>query len=76
MTSYNTAVDALKRFRDGHIRIGTLYIVTQARSEAALKGKDVGAAGGGAKGTGGTLLVPFLKAARDNTMRTAVKEVV
>ncbi|KAF8313592.1 Indoleamine 2,3-dioxygenase [Clavulina sp. PMI_390] len=33
--AYNDAVDALKRFRDAHIRIATLYIVTQARREPA-----------------------------------------
>ncbi|KAF8747815.1 Indoleamine 2,3-dioxygenase [Rhizoctonia solani] len=33
-SAYDSAVEALKRFRDGHIKIATLYIVNQARSAA------------------------------------------
>lgn len=78
--AYDSSVEALKRFRDGHIKIATLYIVNQARkakslaaaptsSEVNNKGElttDV------IKGTGGTSLVPFLKECRDNTVRAMV----
>jgi len=67
--AYDSAVEALKKFRDGHIRIATLYIVNQAKSSAS---GTVGAQAGPIRGTGGTALVPFLKEARDNTLRTMV----
>jgi len=74
--AYDEAVVALKKFRDGHIRIATLYIVNQARKGTNV---NVGIAAGqqtvmeqDVRGTGGTSLVPFLKEARDNTMRTAI----
>jgi len=76
--AYNDAVDALRRFRDAHIRIATLYIVTQSKRqhevlstpnetspETSPKSKAIG--------TGGTQLVPFLKGARDNTLRTILQ---
>ncbi|KAF8340479.1 Indoleamine 2,3-dioxygenase [Cantharellus anzutake] len=76
--AYNSAVDALKRFRDGHIRIVTLYIIAQAKgnvdpsslfSSAAVQS---GEEAKGPRGSGGTLLVPFLKSIRDNTSRTFI----
>ncbi|KIO34490.1 hypothetical protein M407DRAFT_16472 [Tulasnella calospora MUT 4182] len=76
--AYDEAVMALKRFRDGHIRIATLYIVSQARKNA----RPSASAGNETKpnppvleevrGTGGTSLVPFLKECRDNTAKTAL----
>ncbi|KAG8986242.1 hypothetical protein FRB90_004130 [Tulasnella sp. 427] len=79
--AFDEAVMALKRFRDGHIRIATLYIVSQARKNAAAasasssmkSGKQVGPpAVEEVRGTGGTSLVPFLKECRDNTAKTAL----
>jgi hypothetical protein len=80
---YNVALTALKHLRDEHMRIATLYIISQMRlapppefavlSETltttldASKGKT---SMGGAKGTGGTDLVSFLKACRTNTIKT------
>lgn len=76
--AYNDAVDALKRFRDAHIRIAALYIVTQSRKQSAIPFHVPSAAvetsrKSRATGTGGTQLVPFLKGARDNTLRTALQ---
>ena len=73
--AYNDAVDALKRFRDAHIRIATLYIVTQSRRQRAI---PIGVPSIPSEtpreiGTGGTQLVPFLKGARDNTLRTVLQ---
>ncbi|KAG8678762.1 hypothetical protein FRC09_019562, partial [Ceratobasidium sp. 395] len=71
--AYDNSVAALKRFRDGHIKIATLYIVNMARSQAAQQPIEVDTKGelttDGIKGTGGTSLVPFLKECRDNTVR-------
>ncbi|KAG8922687.1 hypothetical protein FRC03_009932 [Tulasnella sp. 419] len=67
--AYDAAVMALKKFRDGHIRIATLYIVSQARrgvKEEPQHEEPV------VRGTGGTSLVPFLKECRDNTLRTTI----
>ncbi|KAI0780627.1 Indoleamine 2,3-dioxygenase [Trametes elegans] len=72
---YNAAVEALKTFRDGHIRIGTLYIISQARSSPpAYMG---GAAAfdqqqDRSKGTGGSSVGTQLKAGRDATHRTMI----
>ena len=69
--AYDGAVMSMKKLRDGHIRVATLYIVNQARRQAAVP-----SAGENAvlemKGTGGTSLVPFLKECRDNTLRATV----
>ncbi|KAJ8483105.1 hypothetical protein ONZ51_g4912 [Trametes cubensis] len=74
---YNAAVEALKKLRDGHIRIGTLYVISQARSTPP--GSMGGAAAfprkeGMAKGTGGTSVSTQLKAGRDATQRTILQE--
>ncbi|KZP00377.1 Indoleamine 2,3-dioxygenase [Calocera viscosa TUFC12733] len=78
-TSYDAAVMALKRFRDAHIRIVTVYIVSQrahaeraareARGEVVVR--KVGEKAD-IRGTGGTQLVPFLKETRAATLRTVV----
>ncbi|KIJ52348.1 hypothetical protein M422DRAFT_25967 [Sphaerobolus stellatus SS14] len=68
-TSYNESVTALKKFRDAHIKIATLYIINQARKSQPLLGEDPPVA----KGTGGTDLVPFLKGVRDKTASAVLK---
>jgi indoleamine 2,3-dioxygenase len=80
--AFDSSVAALKRFRDGHIKIATLYIVNQARAQKAatsvipVQPVEVNEEGelttDGIKGTGGTSLVPFLKECRDNTTRAMV----
>ncbi|KAG8974200.1 hypothetical protein FRC05_007776 [Tulasnella sp. 425] len=76
--AYDDAVMALKRFRDGHIRIATLYIVSQARKNARPPATVDNQTKANApvveevRGTGGTSLVPFLKECRDNTAKTAL----
>jgi len=71
-SSFNAAVMALKRFRDNHIRIAVLYIVSQAKK--ASRGVEDGAEEQeeGVMGTGGTDLLPFLKNLRDSTARMVV----
>ena len=57
MEAYNRAIDAMQKFRSGHIRIVALYVTTQRR-----KGEK-------SDGTGGTSGVPFLKSIRDQTIK-------
>ncbi|KAG8905913.1 hypothetical protein FRB99_007993 [Tulasnella sp. 403] len=75
--AYDHAVMSLKKLRDGHIRIATLYIVNQARGGCRAHPSGIPANAEKPKledvrGTGGTSLVPFLKECRDNTKRTAI----
>ncbi|KAI0312726.1 Indoleamine 2,3-dioxygenase-domain-containing protein [Amylostereum chailletii] len=58
--AYNESVAALKRFRDAHIRVVSMYIITPARREQEARDAPL-------KGTGGTDLVKFLKGVRDRT---------
>ena len=57
MEAYNRAIDAMQKFRSGHIRIVALYVTAQQR-----KGEK-------SDGTGGTSGVPFLKCIRDQTIK-------
>ena len=69
--AYNTAVRALKGFRDAHIRIVTVYIMGPARRAQSQK-EVVGGRGKGIQGTGGTNLATFLKGVRDLTANTVI----
>ncbi|KAJ7685579.1 Indoleamine 2,3-dioxygenase [Mycena polygramma] len=83
---YDGAVMALKKLRDLHMRIACLYVVTMSRSTPdARAGCPVAsmmdrlqssrAAGNGpTRGTGGNELALLLKAGRDATRRTLLKE--
>ncbi|CAE6410631.1 unnamed protein product [Rhizoctonia solani] len=66
--AYNDCVWAIKRFRDTHIKIVTLYVIHPARSKVLVKDADAESAP--VRGTGGTSLVPLLKAYRNNTANT------
>lgn len=86
--SYDTAVRAMKEFRDGHMRLATVFIVSQARrapgresvfweewEEKEREKERVGREGVGKEtlmGTGGTALVAFLKTCRDRTKEALV----
>ena len=69
--------DALKKFRDAHIITGTLFIISQAKSQppasmgggAATTPKE-----GHAIGTGGNPVSTLLKAGRDATRRTMLAD--
>ena len=69
---YNDVVAALKRLRDIHIRIVTLYVVTQSHSappsDIQMKERD----GGRARGTGGMEASTLLKHGRDATTRAMI----
>jgi indoleamine 2,3-dioxygenase len=77
---FNKCVEGMKAFRNTHIQMVSVYIVSQAN-----KRKDVGNAGipaevqterlqNGllARGTGGTNLIPFLKQSRDETVAAVI----
>lgn len=87
MDAYNDAVLALKQFRDLHIRIACLYVVSMSR-----KGNGIPHHGGGSqqgmpsmcpamrqrqlqpvRGTGGNELSLLLKSCRDATSRTLLQ---
>jgi indoleamine 2,3-dioxygenase len=70
--AYNEAVTALKEFRNAHIQIATLYIVTQSHRRQAVT-VPASPKVEPAKGTGGTDLVPFLKSSRDDTANTLLR---
>lgn len=81
--SYNAAVSAIRKFRDSHIRIACLYVVSMARSTAIPVGCPVFAMmqrmerqqkqTGHSTGTGGNELSLLLKSNRDATTRAALK---
>lgn len=76
--AYDAALSSLRSLRDEHMRVATLYIISQARNQPPeeysleYKQHDLAppppAADDAAKGTGGTNLVQFLKACRTNTI--------
>ncbi|KAF9469220.1 Indoleamine 2,3-dioxygenase [Collybia nuda] len=81
---YNTAVLALKRLRDQHMKIACLYVVTMSRSTPTRGGCPVSAmmerletarasGKGPVRGTGGNELSLLLKAGRDATRRAVLK---
>lgn len=65
--AYNAAVMALKVFRDAHVRIVAIYILSPSKSKGV--GRCVGGGGGGEapKGTGGTDAFKFVQGVRDQT---------
>jgi indoleamine 2,3-dioxygenase len=83
---YDSVVLALKRFRDFHMRIACLYVVSMSRSAAAMadSGCPVGAMmetlqreeaiRKPVRGTGGNELSCLLKASRDATSRAVLKD--
>ncbi|KAI5119939.1 hypothetical protein M0805_002128 [Coniferiporia weirii] len=74
---YNAAVMALKKFRDHHIRVACLYIVTMSKTArykcpvmaAMAREQKESSETGPARGTGGNELSTLLKAGRDATRR-------
>ncbi|CAK5263874.1 unnamed protein product [Mycena citricolor] len=73
---YDSAVMALKKLRDLHMRIACRYIITMSRSNpsaacpvAAMMDKVQKS-----RGTGGNELAALLKASRDATRRTLLKQ--
>jgi len=73
---YNSVVLALKQFRDSHIRMACLYIVSMSKSKSSTSGEEsnqelqVKEYGGPSRGNSGTELSTLLKAGRDATNRT------
>ena len=61
---FNECIDAMKRFRDEHLRIVSSYIIVPGNS---VKNEE-----GVVRGTGGTDLLPFLKQMRDETKDASI----
>ncbi len=76
--SYDQAVLALKKFRDIHMRIVCLYVISMAGTtapgtpEEASERQGAQCHDGRAKGTGGSNVASLLKAGRDATDRALV----
>lgn len=72
--AYSSATEELGFFRNKHIQIVTRYIILPSKQPwhgTRQNLASISSAGGGEDqltGTGGTMLVPFLKHARDETM--------
>ncbi|KAI0032816.1 Indoleamine 2,3-dioxygenase [Vararia minispora EC-137] len=73
--AYDKAVLSLKEFRDAHLQVATLYVISMARtappgtSEEAEERASFSAKGP-SRGTGGMVLATQLKSGRDSTTRT------
>ena len=77
VSAYNRCIDQLVAFRNKHIQIVTLYILMQMRKNATSTnystnnnddhGQNTNEISSSARGTGGTILMPFLKTCRDET---------
>jgi indoleamine 2,3-dioxygenase len=84
--AYDGALEALKRFREKHMRIVSLYIVQQARRRPSERvrqilghseaddneAEEVKIELGEMRGTGGSPLFKFLKRCRDNTTKAMI----
>ncbi|KZT02261.1 Indoleamine 2,3-dioxygenase [Laetiporus sulphureus 93-53] len=66
LEAYNEAVNALKMFRDAHVRVVAAYILGPSRRAGGSKAKQ-------AKGTGGTDAFMFVKGVRDQTTGAMLK---
>ncbi|WVQ85424.1 hypothetical protein IAT38_007589 [Cryptococcus sp. DSM 104549] len=83
--AYDGALEALRRFREKHMRVVSLFIVQQARrrpgervrrligAEEEAAEAEVKVDAGELRGTGGTALFKFLKRCRDNTTKAMVR---
>lgn len=80
VTSYDSAVESLREFRNKHIQLVSRYIILPSRmshqdrnvgrNNLAIASSQVASAPAASQslvGTGGTKLVPFLRKARDET---------
>lgn len=65
--AYAACLAALKGFRERHIAVVTRFIVIPSKKAAKEEGEKGDEEEGGGKGTGGTAVIPFLKAMRDET---------
>jgi len=71
LDAFNASVESLKEFRDTHVRIVAIYIVGPARRAAERLGQT---REGGAKGTGGTDAMSFVKSTRNNTTASKLSQ--
>ncbi|KAJ3898853.1 tryptophan 2,3-dioxygenase [Lentinula edodes] len=77
LTAYNSAVTALKKFRDAHIVLVARYIIGPA-ARVKTRGDSLSSDSktkreGEMKGTGGTHLARFLKSVRDDTRDAVIQ---
>lgn len=74
--SYDLAVLAMKKFRDAHMRIACLYVISMANTTPPGTPEEAserqGVQKGPREGTGGSNISSLLKAGRDATNRTVL----
>lgn len=74
--SYDLALEALKGFREKHMRVVSIFIVQQARRQPSDRIQrligPVDTPVGELRGTGGSPLFKFLKRCRDNTTKAMI----
>ncbi|KAJ3872187.1 tryptophan 2,3-dioxygenase [Lentinula edodes] len=78
LNAYNSAVTALKKFRDAHIVLVARYIIgpaarSKTRGDSQTKRDSKREMKEALKGTGGTHLARFLKSVRDNTRDAVIQ---
>lgn len=71
LDAFNASVQSLKEFRDNHVRIVAIYVAGPARRAAERLGQI---RVGGAKGTGGTDAMSFVKSTRNNTTASKLSQ--
>ncbi|WVO17860.1 hypothetical protein L204_105558 [Cryptococcus depauperatus] len=77
--AYDGALEALRRFRERHMMVVSMFIVQQARRQpgprirALIGAEEHQVEVGELRGTGGTALFKFLKRCRDNTTRAMLQ---
>ncbi|KAJ3337961.1 hypothetical protein HDU93_000285 [Gonapodya sp. JEL0774] len=75
---FNKCVDGMKKFRDKHVQMVSVYILVQGKKRRAedgvveAGGAGVGSVAGESKGTGGTNILPFLRQSREETKAAQV----
>lgn len=76
---YSATVEALGEFRNKHIQIVTRYILLPSKESSERKRQNLASASTDSRGrpeeltgTGGTMLMPFLKQVRNETLEAAL----
>ncbi|XP_030849933.1 indoleamine 2,3-dioxygenase 2-like [Strongylocentrotus purpuratus] len=67
LETYNDCLQAMKSFRDSHLKIVTRFIINMTHQKTGTGTSE------GATGTGGTDLMSFLKGLRDSTLRAMLR---
>jgi indoleamine 2,3-dioxygenase len=67
LDAYNSAVNAVKEFRNVHLLIVATYIIGPSKRHREAEGQESAEKSEPLKGTGGSMMVQFLRGVRDQT---------